>query len=238
MLQRVPASLPLDQVLLGDCRDVLRTLPADSIDMVLCDPPYLVNYVDRSGRSLAGDRDGDWLMQAFAETYRVMKPSTVAVSYYSWTKVDEFMAAWRAAGFRIVGHLVFPKRYASSSGMVRYQHEQAYVLAKGSPRPPENLIGDVIEWQYSQNTLHPTQKPLNVLTPLIESFCPFGGTVLDPFAGSGSTLVAARLAGRHGIGIEVDAKMHQAANARLQRMRTRMLQNLGVAEPMHYAEAA
>jgi len=234
----VPQSLPLDQVLLGDCRQVLPSLPAESVDMVLTDPPYGVRFLDRSGRSLAGDHTLEWLAPAFAEVYRVMKPNTIAVSYYGWTKVDEFMGAWRSAGFRIAGHLTFPKRYASSSGLVRYQHEQAYLLAKGSPRPPENLIGDVIEWQYSGNALHPTQKPTSVLTPLIESFCPYGGTVLDPFAGSGSTLVAARLTGRHGIGIEVEAKMQQTANARLQRMRSRMLENLGFAEPAAYAQAA
>jgi len=232
------SSLPLDQVLLGDCRQVLPTLPAESIDMVLTDPPYLVNFVDRSGRSLAGDRVGDWLKPAFAEVFRVMRPDTIAVSFYGWTRVDEFMAAWRAAGFRIAGHLTFPKRYSSSTGLVRYQHESAYVLAKGSPRPPQNMIGDVIEWQYSGNSLHPTQKPTSVLTPLIESFCPFGGTVLDPFAGSGSTLVAARLTGRHGLGMEIEAQMQAKANARLQRMQAQMLANLGYASPEVLAEAA
>lgn len=231
-------SLPLNQVLLGDCRTVLRTLPPECIDFVLTDAPYLVNYVDRSGRSLAGDREGDWLKPAFQQIYRVMKPSTVAVVFYGWSRVDDFVAAWRAAGLRIAGHLTFPKRYTSSSGLVRYQHENAYLLAKGAPQPPEHLIGDVIDWQYSGNNLHPTQKPTSVLTPLIESFCAYGGTVLDPFAGSGSTIVAAQLAGRNGIGVEIDAKMQQTANARLQRMRDVLLESLSYSEPAQYATAA
>ncbi|GAI53785.1 unnamed protein product, partial [marine sediment metagenome] len=118
--------------------------------------------------------------------------------------------------------------YTSSSGLVRYQHENAFILAKGAPRPPEFLIGDVIEWTYSRNELHPTQKPLAVLTPLIESFCPFGGVVLDPFAGSGSTLVAARLVGRHGIGCELEARVQAVAVARLGRVRQLVLRSFGV----------
>lgn len=221
-------ALPLDTVLLGDCRSALAGLPAESVDFCLTDPPYLVNYRDRSGRMLAGDAVGDWLVPAFAEVFRLLKPDSLLCSFYGWTKVDEFVAAWRACGFRLVGHLTFPKRYTSSSGLVRYQHENAYLLAKGSPRPPEHLIGDVIDWGvYSGNGLHPTQKPISVLTPIIESFCPRGGVVLDPFAGSASTLVAARLAGRHGIGCEIEAHMHNIANARLARMRNLMLRSLG-----------
>lgn len=224
----IHSALPLDTVLLGDCRAVLPTLPAESVDFCLTDPPYLVNFRDRSGRSLAGDRVGDWLDSAFAEVYRLLKPHTVCVSFYGWTKVDEFVAAWRSAGFRLAGHLTFPKRYTSSSGLVRYQHENAYVLAKGSPRPPAHPVGDVIDWIYSNNEFHPTQKPIQVLIPLIESFCPFGGIVLDPFAGSASTLVAAQLTGRHGFGCELEAHMHATATARLTRMRGLILRSLGV----------
>ena len=218
--------LPLDQVLLGDCCELMQQMPSESFDTAISDPPYGVMYLDKSGRSLAGDRELSWLKPAFAELYRVLKTDSASVVFYGWSKVDLFVAAWRAAGFRIAGHITFPKRYTSSSGLVRYQHENAFVLAKGSPRPPANLIGDVIEFQYSSNTYHPTQKPTSVLTPLIESFCPHGGVVIDPFAGSASTLVAARLVGRHAVGMEIDPKMHAIANARLARMRDLLLRSI------------
>jgi site-specific DNA-methyltransferase (adenine-specific) len=63
--------------------------------------------------------------------------------------------------------------------------------------------------------LHPTEKPIGILDPLIRYACPTGGLVLDPFAGSGSTLDAARQAGRRAIGIEGDEKYAEAAAKRL-----------------------
>lgn len=140
------------------------------------------------------------------------------MSFYGWPHIDRFMAAWRAAGFRIVGHFVFPKRYTSSTRLVRYQHECAYLLAKGYPKEPCRVISDVISWAYTGNKLHPTQKPLPALLPLIEAFAPPGCLVLDPFAGSGSTLAAAQMLGRPYLGIELDAAYHGIAEARLAAM--------------------
>jgi adenine-specific DNA-methyltransferase len=135
--------------------------------------------------------------------------------FYGWNKVDKFMSAWRRAGFRIVGHLTFIKRYASAQRFVRYQHENAYLLAKGNPQKPDRVIPDVLEYEYSGNHLHPTQKPLSVLTPLIDSFSNPGDAILDPFCGSGSTVIAAQRLGRHCVGIEIDAEYFGVARRRL-----------------------
>jgi site-specific DNA-methyltransferase (adenine-specific) len=182
---------------------------------VLTDPPYLARYRSRDGRSVPNDDNDAWLAPAFAELHRVLAPDTFGVSFYGWPHADRFLSAWRAAGFRIVGHFVFPKRYTSATRLVRYQHECAYLLAKGSPREPDHVIGDVIDWTYSGNKLHPTQKPLPVLLPLVEAFSAPGGLVLDPFCGSGSSLVAAKLLGRSFTGIELDAGYHAIAVHRL-----------------------
>jgi site-specific DNA-methyltransferase (adenine-specific) len=74
---------------------------------------------------------------------------------------------------------------------------------------------------YSGNKLHPTQKPVPALVPLIRSFTLPGETVLDPFAGSGSSCAAALLTGRKYIGIEMDDEYFQLAFERLQRVHQR-----------------
>jgi DNA modification methylase len=175
----------------------------------------LVRYKDREGRSIQNDSNSDWLVPAFAEAYRVLKQNHFMISFYGWTQVDKFFGAWRNAGFRIVGHLVFRKQYASKSRFLKYQHEQAYLLAKGNPSLPENPIPDVIDMPYSGNKLHPTQKPVTALKPQIKAFTQPGDIVLDPFCGSGSTLLAAKILHRRYLGIELDPQYHAAASKRL-----------------------
>ena len=71
-------------------------------------------------------------------------------------------------------------------------------------------------WEYSGNWSHPTEKAVGILTPLIESFSPPEGLVLDPFSGSGSTAVAAALCGRRYLGIELEARYCAIAERRLE----------------------
>ena len=190
-------------------------LPAASVNFVLTDPPYIANYTSRDGRTVPNDDNDAWLKPAFAAMYRVLERDRFCVSFYGWPHADRFLMAYRAAGFRVVGHLAFPKRYTSKTKYLRYQHECAYLLAKGTPKEPADPIGDVIDWTYSGNKLHPTQKPLSVLLPLVETFSARGGLVLDPFAGSGSSLLAAKMLGRRYLGIEMDATYHAIACQRL-----------------------
>jgi DNA modification methylase len=213
-----------NQILHGDCTEVMRQMPANSVDFILTDPPYLVNYRDRTGRTIQNDADDTWLKPAMAEAYRVLKQDRVAIMFYGWTKIDAFFDAWRSAGFQPVGHIVFRKSYSSKSRFLRYQHEQAFLLAKGRPPLPKRPLGDVMEMPYSGNKLHPTQKPIPALVPLIRSFTLQGETVLDPFAGSGSTCAAALLTGRKYIGIEMDDEYFQHASERLVRIHQRVAQ--------------
>jgi DNA modification methylase len=209
----------MNTIILADCIHAMANLDPASVDFVLTDPPYLVNYRGRDGRTVTNDDNAHWLRPAFSQIYRVLKPASFCVSFYAWNKVHLFMAAWRDVGFRAVGHIVFRKRYASSARFLRYQHEVAYLLAKGDVKPPAQPIPDVIDFRYTGNKLHPTQKPIGALKPLISTFCPPDGVVLDPFAGSGSTLVAAKQLGRRYIGFEIDAQHHRTATARLEDMK-------------------
>lgn len=176
----------MSRFILGDCVRVMATFPDNAVDFILTDPPYLVGFRDRSGRTIAGDKTDEWLQPACIEMFRVLKKDALMVSFYGWNRVDRFMAAWKNAGFSVVGHLVFTKNYTSKAAYVGYRHECAYILAKGRPRLPPNPLPDVLGWKYSGNRHHPTEKPVTSLQPLIESFTHPNAIVLDPFAGSGS----------------------------------------------------
>lgn len=210
-----PLACMTNQMTHGDCLNVLRRLPDACADFVLTDPPYLVCYKDRRGRRVINDDNSHWLFPAFSELHRVLKPNSYCVSFYGWSKVDRFFEAWRLCGFRPVGHFVWAKRYASCVRHTQMKHEQAYLLAKGEPSLPHSPPPDVLPWNYTGNRLHPTQKPVDSLTPLVEAFTRPGGLVLDPFAGSGTTGVAARQCKRRFILIEKDAAYYRAACRRL-----------------------
>ncbi len=202
------------RIICGDCVEVMAGFPAESIECIVTDPPYGVQYKDRLGRSVHNDDNTDWLLPSFTQMYRVLERDGFCVSFYGWSRMGEFWKAWKASGFRVVGHLTFPKRYASCTRILKYQHENAFLLAKGNPKP-HAIIGDVVDWMSAGNGLHPTQKPLGVLAPLVKAFSKPGGIVLDPFCGSGSSLMAAKLLGRRYVGMELDDGHYRTAVQRL-----------------------
>ena len=64
--------MPMQHIIHGDCVTGMRNLPPASVDFVLTDPPYLVDYQSRDGRKVANDRNGEWLRPAFSQIYRVL----------------------------------------------------------------------------------------------------------------------------------------------------------------------
>jgi len=181
-----------------------------------------VNFRDRDGRRLQNDTDDNWLKPAMAEAYRVLKYNRLMLCFYGWSRVEKFIEAWRSAGFRPVGHVVFQKSYTSKASFLKYQHEQAYLLAKGNPPLPTNPLSDVRRLVYTGNKLHPTQKAAMSLVPLIRTFSLPGEVVLDCFCGSASTCAAALLTGRKYIGIEMDPDYYEIARQRMERVKNRI----------------
>lgn len=188
----------------ADAAHLLETFPEHSVDLVVTDPPYLVNYQDRTGRRLANDSNPDAVLPVFAPLARVMKQDSYAICFAGWSALPQFAATWEAVGLRIVSQIIWQKSYASRRSYTQYRHEGAYVLAKGNPAIPQHPSPSVIEWVYSGNRRHPTEKAVEVIAPLVRCFSKPGDLVCDPFSGSGSTSVAAALNNRDYIGVDID----------------------------------
>ena len=155
----------MSRFVLGNCIDVMTRIPDNAIDFILTDPPYLVGFRDRSGRTIAGDKTDEWLQPACNEMYRVLKKDALMVSFYGWNRVDRFMAAWKNAGFSVVGHLVFTKNYTSKAAYV--------AIATNAPTSWQKAVHvchktrcRTLGWKYSGNRHHPTEKPVTSLQPL------------------------------------------------------------------------
>lgn len=204
-----------NQIIEGDAARVLADLPEGTIDLIVTDPPYLVNYRDRNGRSLQNDDNPDGVLPVFEPMSRAMKADSYAVCFAGWSALPLFAAAWEEVGLKIVSQIVWAKTYASRTGYTQYKHETAYVLAKGNPAKPIHPVPSVMDWVYSGNKRHPTEKAVEVIAPLVRCFSKPGDLVCDPFSGSGSTSVAAALNGRDYLGIDIDPKHCETARIRL-----------------------
>lgn len=204
-----------NRLIRGDCVQMMKKMPAGSVDFVLTDPPYVMNYRERGGREINNDDNAQWVFPAFQEVFRLLKNNAYCLSFYGYTGAEHFLKAWRACGFRLVGHFVWTKGYSSSGSFTKACHETAYLLGKGWPEKPLNPPSDVQPWKYTGNKLHPTQKPVEALTTLINAYSKPGDLVLDPFGGSGSTAIAARLCKRRFLLFEIDDNYFKAAKMRL-----------------------
>lgn len=135
-------------------------------------------------------------------------------------RVHEHVAHWYRGDWESLRHetpttpdatarVVRTKRRPDHMGQI---DKAPYVSQDGGPR----LMRSVLQVRSMHGrAIHPCEKPAGVLVPLIEYACPVGGLVLDPFAGSASTLAAARLTGRRAVGIEAHEPYAEAAALRL-----------------------
>lgn len=232
----------LVQIFHGDCRDVLPTLGA-GVDLVLTDPPYgdtSLSWDRRVGewqscipvdtsqlwcfgslRFMLAERDGfargDWTLAQeivwekhngsgfHADRFR--RVHELAVHFYrgDWASKYKCPLTTPDATKRTV------RRKGRPAHTGHIDQATAYVSEDGGPRLMCSVLRVRSEHGRAQ---HPTQKPLGILTPLILFSCPPDGMVLDPFMGSGSTLVAAKSLGRRAVGIETEEKYAEIAAER------------------------
>lgn len=203
---------------LGDNREILPQLRAESFDLAITDPPYLVSYSGRWGSDwepIEGDSDPGWVLPCYSQLYRVLRPDSLCLTFYGWPHADIFLNSWRSVGFRPVSVCAFIKKRIGLGYFTRAQHELAYLLAKGRPKKPERAPSDVFEWEYSGEVFHPNQKPVGALARLIAAYTDDNSFVIDPFCGSGTTLLAARNCGVSAVGIEIEERFCEVAALRL-----------------------
>jgi site-specific DNA-methyltransferase (adenine-specific) len=217
----------------------MRGMADGSVDAVITDPPYCAGAVSESQRTRAGGQGlrsenltrfgwftGDnmgtaglvWLLRAIAvEAVRVIKPSGSLLVFCDWRMQASLQPAIESAGLRYQNLIVWDKGHMGLGVAFRAQHELVLHFTNGAPAYHARDTGNVIKCSRvtGNNREHQTQKPVELMERLIRVVTPSGGTVLDPFAGSGSTGVACVNTNRHFIGIEREAAYVEIARRRL-----------------------
>ncbi len=234
-------SLTLNKIYNESCLDGLKKIQDNSVDMIFTDPPYF-QYRAKNVNRLKNHKDVvtefefdgfsteieylAFIEEVLKECYRVSKPGAAG---YIWCG-DDFVSYINRITervefqFRKVIHWhktnPFPAIYTRK--MFANSMEMLVHFSKGTPKTWNhkhvNDMHNFIEAPIcmgKERTAHKTQKPLKVCIPFIEISSNEGDLILDPFMGSGSTAVAAKMLGRNFIGFEINKDYCNIAQERL-----------------------
>lgn len=210
------------QLLQGDCLELMKDIPDGSVDMVLTDPPYGIDYSRHDGKrrfsKIIGDKSP--LVDFIPLLKRVLKPSGCTMIFTRWNVQQKFIDVMEQAGLRVKSVLIWDKQihgmgdlkraYASRYESILFHSEDNFSF---NGKRPQDIIS--VRRVLPQNLTHPNEKPVELLETLINQCTMGGGTVLDPFMGSGSTGVAAVNTGRSFIGMELDTGYFETACKRI-----------------------
>lgn len=210
--------------------NVLATIPDASIDCVVTDPPYRTisggnASTGRNGfpASVLSRNDGRVFdhnniepSQYMGELFRVLKPGTHAYIMTNVLMLTATIDAARAAGFHFSNLLIWEKNNANANRWYMKNTELTLFFQK-SPAIKINNCGSkqIFKADNPRNKSHPTEKPVTLMRHYIENSTSPGQMVLDPFAGTGATLLAAAHGWRKFIGVEMDPQYYLAACGRL-----------------------
>ena len=204
----------------GDSLSILRELPDGCIDAIIADPPYGINYASANGTRIKNDKSPFiWFLY---DAFRVLKPNGGAlVCFTRWDVQQAFIDAMRIAGFQVKSELVWDKVYhgmGDTKAQFAPTHENMIFAVRGKFAFPGGRPRDLLtcEKVNSAHMVHPTEKPVALMEDIITSITRKDDIILDPFAGSGSALVAAKKTGRRFIGIEMEDAYYQTAKQRLE----------------------
>ncbi|MBT2767592.1 site-specific DNA-methyltransferase [Stenotrophomonas sp. ISL-67] len=228
-----------NELIHGDALTVLPTLPAGSFDALITDPPYASGGVHAASRQQApsakyirsglhDDFVGDerdqrshlaWMRLWLAECSRVLKDGAPVLLFTDWRQLPLTTDALQCAGFTWRGVAVWDKTEGVRPQLGRFRNQAEYVVwgSKGAMplgRRAPVLPGVIREAVRKADKHHMTGKPTDLMRKLVQ-ICEEGGRILDPFAGSGTTLLAADMEGYSWTGVEVTKHYHDIARSRL-----------------------
>lgn len=212
-------------IYLGNCMDVMQEIR--NVDHVITDPPYNVRADDIAleGRSAMkrdfGEWDQEWQAVPFLnQVIQLIAPGGSLLSFTS----DRLLSSFREAdGWKPRGTIVWVKTNPAPHPRPAYVQATEFIVwlqRDGAPAVWNGTGYTLNVLTYGacsglERTKHPTQKPESLLCDLITRHTNAGEMILDPFMGSGTTLVAAKRLGRQAIGIDADEQWCEIAAKRL-----------------------
>ena len=206
----------------GDCLDVLKEIPVNVPQSIVTDPPFaFTGGISNGMTSIASDQFFvHWWNDVAKAIMRVMREDASGFIWCDWRTANLIAngfsrgdySKWRVSQMlhhhrEMIGQ---GKPFRSTVDMIAYFRGPKN-KAETIPNTTPNFISSY--WYYGKHPHHPSEKSLEIASKLV-GWCE--GDILDPFMGSGTSLVAAKMAGRNAIGIEMEEKYCEVAAKRLQ----------------------
>ena len=211
----------------GDCLEVMGSIKDKSIDLIVTDPPYLMNYQSNRRKKedrfdkIKNDKENYMLIQDYLEEcHRIMKDNTAIYCFCSWHNIDFFKREFEKY-FKLKNIIVWNKNNHGTGdlkGAYAPKHEFILFGHKGRTLLREKRIPDIIDCSKvpSKKLTHPTEKPQELLEIFIKQSSDEESIIFDGFMGTGSCGIAAKKLNRKFVGIELDEKYFNIAKDRLE----------------------
>lgn len=222
------------QIFRGDCRDVLPSL--SPVDITVSSPPYnTISVTAKSGMMKDGDRKFHnayishaddmpedqyraWMVDVF-DRCRALSKGLVWINHKTRYRDTVGIHPLSLFPWPFYSEVVWDRGGSITLNARKFAPSHEYWYAFGTPHWwDDSLNANMSVWRINPERNqpgHPCPYPVNLVTPCIAASCPPLGVVLDPFMGSGTTLVAAKRLGRKAIGIELEEKYCEIAAKRL-----------------------
>jgi len=237
--------LPINQIICGDCLEVLKTFPDESIDMILTDPPFMISSGTRIvrkggkfGKAKTIDLDfGDWDKFSSKKAYldftrrwvseccRVLKKGGNFVSFFAKEKISYLWEYLENNGMKghdiLVWIITNPAPRARKVNFSQATNFMVWASKQGAKHTFHYEYGQQANWikwricMGKERLNHPTQKPEYLMRVLLKYLSNENDIILDPFVGSGTTCVVAKKLGRKWIGIDINEAYCEMARKRL-----------------------
>lgn len=207
----------LNEVVNKDWEEAIKQVFDNSIDLVVTDPPYGMQFQSNRRKvlykSIQNDNNLDWIESWVKELKRVCKEDAHLYIFCSWHNVDIFKQKV-GAYFNVKNILIWEKNNHGSGDLLgdyAPKYEMIIFCSNGSKKLNGGRDANVLKTAKTGNENHPTEKPVNLISYLIEKSSNKGDIVLDTFAGSFSTAQACKHTKRNFICFEIEEDYCQTA---------------------------
>ncbi len=230
----------IDKVYQGDALKLMKVIPEDSIDLIVTDPPFAIdfkprraNYNRTQSRVLTGYNEiprtkyFEFTLTWMREAHRILKPTGSMYVFSGWTNLKDILNALDETGFTTINHIIWKyqfgvftrRKFVTSHYHIVFVVKNArhYKFNKIEHYPEDVWVVNREYWTGKIKT--PTKLPLELVKKILKYSSSQGDIVFDPFLGAGTVAVAAKLLQRHFLGFEIVPEYCKLTRQRLSKVK-------------------